>query len=94
MPRPKCWSKKVEPLIITPEMRLFTRRESWMKVQYLSIGFSICSILHAMGTKNWIELWPAFFMLGLSLLARYAKNHIVISGMDGMEIRMKVEVEG
>ncbi len=44
-----------------------------------------------MGAKNWIELWPAGFMLGLFLLARYAKNHIVTSGMDGIEIGMKVE---
>ena len=86
--------QKIEPLITAPEMRLFIRREAWMKVQYVSFVFFICSVLYAIGTKQWIELWPAVPMLGLSIAARYAKNHIVISGLDGIEIGKKVEVKG
>lgn len=92
--RSKLWSGKIEPLIITPEMRLFIRRESWMKVQYLSFGFFVCSALYAIGSRQWFELWPALLMLGVSITARYAKNHIVISGMDGIEIGKNVEVKG
>ena len=84
--------QKIEPLIITPEMRLFIRREAWMKVQYVSFGFFVCSALYAMGTQRWVESWIAILMLGFSLLARYAKHHIVISAMDGMEVIKKIKI--